>query len=112
MVGVSHTVMEGKTQDYEYLRIENAHRRHLLRHRFRRGRRDRVEAADVTRRTAATTSTRSSIPRVEFPRQISYRVTSQGWLYATLDGKVDGANKQVIYPMRRVGCESGELIRK
>ena len=51
-------------------------------------------------------------PAKDFPQKISYRKGSEGWLYATVEGKVAGADRQVIYPMRRIGCETGELIRK
>ena len=49
-------------------------------------------------------------PRPEFPQRIVYRRASEGWLYATVEGKVGGADRQVTYPMRRVDCESGEFI--
>jgi len=51
-------------------------------------------------------------PANDFPQRITYRRGSEGWLYATIDGKVKGEDRKVIYPMRRVGCESGEFIRK
>ena len=46
------------------------------------------------------------------PQRIVYRRGSEGWLYATIDGKVKGEDRQVIYPMRRIDCETGEFIRK
>ena len=50
--------------------------------------------------------------RPELPQRIVYRRASEGWLYATVEGKVGGVDQQATYPMRRVDCESGELIRK
>jgi len=111
MVGVSHTVFEGRTQNYEYLRIEN--------------RDDGVYYVNLTPKAAEiawklektveedgrTTYTFVN-PAVEFPRQIAYRRDLEGWLYATLDGKVRAGSKQVVYPMRRVDCETGQVIRK
>ena len=43
---------------------------------------------------------------------IVYRRGVEGWLYASVEGKVNGEEKKVIYPMRRVDCQSGDLIRK
>ncbi len=50
-------------------------------------------------------------PALDFPQKITYRRATQGWLYATVDGKVGGADKEVTYPMRRIDCESGEVDR-
>jgi len=51
-------------------------------------------------------------PAAGFPAKITYRRGSEGWLYAAVEGKIDGADRQVTYPMRRIDCESGEFIRK
>jgi len=111
LIGVSHTVMEGKTLDYEYLRLET------------RGdgtyyvtvpsgqKEVAYKLVDV-----ATPGGGSDVvftfanPAQAFPQKISYRKGSAGWLYATVDGKVGDADRQVIYPMRRVSCETGEFI--
>ena len=47
-----------------------------------------------------------------YPQRILYRRGPEGWLYATVEGKVKGEDRKVIYPMRRVDCQSGEMIRK
>ena len=51
-------------------------------------------------------------PANDFPQRIVYRRGTEGWLYATIDGKLKGEDRQVIYPMRRIDCETGEFIRK
>ena len=48
----------------------------------------------------------------EFPQRIVYRRGGEGWLYASVEGKLNGEERKVIYPMRRIGCESGDLIVK
>ena len=103
MVGVSQTVADGKTQDYEFLRIEP--------------RTDGVyyvatspgkpetafrfvdETVDRTRDRNDHIFTFSNAA-LEFPQKIVYRRASEGWLYASVEGKVNGADRQVIYPMR------------
>jgi uncharacterized protein DUF6265 len=115
MVGASQTIAQGKTQTYEYLRLE--------------ARADGVyyvvmpsKEKEVALRLAEQKADRSegrtdelfvfvdADPTHDFPQKITYRRASLGWLYATLDGKVGGQARQLIYPLRRVGCESGELI--
>lgn len=115
MIGASHTVHQGRTQGYEYLRIEVrsdgvyyvaappgqtevAYR--LV---------DRAVDNAVGRNDEVFTFAN---PAQEFPRQIVYRRASEGWLYATVEGKVGGAPRQAIYPMRRIGCESGEYLAR
>ena len=68
--------------------------------------------ADVTTPEGGDVVFAFTNPAQDFPQKISYRKNSEGWLYATVNGKVGGAEREVIYPMRRVGCESGELIKK
>jgi hypothetical protein len=51
-------------------------------------------------------------PAGEFPQRIVYRQGTKGWLYAEVQGTIKGQDHKVIYPMRRVDCQSGELIEK
>lgn len=111
LVGASSTVFQGRTQSYEYLRIES--------------RPDGIfyvalpsgQRETAFKLIAIDTDDKDTIfvfanPENEFPQRISYRRGTEGWLYATIDGKIKGEDRQVIFPMRRVGCESGEFIRK
>jgi hypothetical protein len=111
MVGAGHMVFQGKTQDYGYLRLET--------------RPDGVYYVSISpakkeeafKLSSATVDDKDTVftfvgPGAEFPQRIVYRRGAEGWLYASVEGKVKGEEKQVIYPMRRVDCQSGELIRK
>jgi hypothetical protein len=111
MVGAGHVVFQGKTQDYGYLRLET--------------RPDGVyyvsissSKMEIAFRLAETaiddkdTIFTFTHPGDEFPQRVVYRRGIEGWLYASVEGKVKGVEKKVIYPMRRVDCQSGDLIRK
>jgi hypothetical protein len=115
LLGVSQTVMGGKTQGYEYLRLES--------------RPDGVyyvavpsgEKGDTFKlvgKTVDTTGDRNDEvftfenPAQEFPKRIVYRRASGGWLYAQVEGKVKGADRQVIYPMHRIDCATGAKIER
>lgn len=111
MVGAGHVVFQGKTEDYGYLRLET--------------RPDGVYYVSISsakkeaafRLTSATVDDKDTIftftsPGDEFPQRVVYRRGVEGWLYASVEGKVKGEEKKVIYPMRRVDCQSGDLIRK
>ncbi|MCC7327964.1 MAG: hypothetical protein IT521_14310 [Burkholderiales bacterium] len=109
LLGVGSTVFQNKLQSYEFLRIEV------------RGEGVYYVAAEsgqsevAFKLTSITTDDKDTIftftnPGNEFPQRIVYRRATEGWLYATIDGKLRGEDRQVIYPMRRIGCESGEKI--
>jgi hypothetical protein len=111
MVGAGHVVFQGKTQDYGYLRLET--------------RTDGVYYVSISsarkeaafKLASATVDDKDTIftftsPGDEFPQRVVYRRGVEGWLYASVEGKVKGEEKKVIYPMRRVDCQSGDLLRK
>jgi hypothetical protein len=113
LIGVSQTVMQGTMQSYEYLRLESRpdgvyyvaapSGKAETAFRLQEQTVDKAEGRNDTIFTFAN-------PQPEFPQRIVYRRASEGWLYATVEGKVGGADRQVTYPLRRVDCESGEFI--
>jgi hypothetical protein len=111
IVGAGHTAMQDKTQDFEYMRIE--------------ARPDGVYyvvapsgKAEASFKLATITDDSNGTEFTfvngagEFPQRIVYHRGAEGWLYASIEGKANGEERKVIYPMRRIGCESGELVRK
>jgi hypothetical protein len=115
MVGVSQTTMGDKTIGYEYLRFEpRADGVYYVilpsdakEDSFRLSDRTAEKAGDVTYDlfTFERTST-------EFPQKIVYRRGTEGWLYAEVSGKVDGAERKIIYPMQRIDCATGQVLDK
>ena len=113
MVGAGHTVLQGRTQDYEYLRLETRpdglyyvtlpSGQKEASFRLSGTQRDEVSGADIW--TFANTAE-------GFPQRIVYRRGGEGWLYAGIEGTLNGEDRKVTYPMRHVNCETGEPIRK
>ena len=111
MIGVSHTVSQGKTQDFEYLRLELRPEGVFY-----------VAAPSGKKETSFRFSGKTQDgdreiftfenPVDEFPQRIIYRRGSEGWLYAHVEGTLGGQERSVVYPMRRVDCTSGALIRQ
>ena len=115
LLGVSQTVMAGKTEGYEYLRLES--RADGIHYVVTQSGKDELAYRLTEQRIDRTLERNDEIfgfvnPAVAFPQKIVYRRGSEGWLYAAVEGKVNGADRQVTYPMRRIDCESGEFIRK
>jgi len=118
MLGVSHTVRGDQTQNYEYLRIENRPEGTFYVNQPS-GIKAKENAYKFAGRTLDTSDGRNDEvytfenAAVEFPQRITYRRGTEGWLYATVEGMAKGvADHKVIYPMRRIDCQSGEFIRK
>jgi len=115
MLGVSQVVMGGKTVGYEYLKLESRPDGAY----YVAAPSDAKEAAfryvGVTVDTAGDRGDHLYAfenPALEFPRRIVYRHATGGWLYAQVEGKVNGADRQVIYPMRHVDCATGAFLGK
>ncbi len=111
MVGVSHTLNGDRTQNFEYLRLES--RTDGVHYVAAPSGRDET----AFRLAAQTRDGDDEIftfanPVDAFPQTIIYRRSTKGWLFAHVEGKVNGAEQKVIYPMRRVDCETGENIEK
>lgn len=112
MIGVSQTAMKGKTIDFEYLRLEQrpegvfyiaapSGRNETA---FRLASQARASGGDEVFTFV------NAAPGTEYPQRIAYRRGSEGWLYATVEGKVQGQDKQVVFPMRRVDCQTGAIV--
>ncbi len=111
MVGASQTAMQGKTQSYEYLRLEP--RADAIYYIPAPSGHKESQFKMVSRKTDGDDEifTFENVSN-EFPQRIIYRHGAGGQLFAHVAGQINGENKEVIYPMRRVDCQTGELIRK
>lgn len=111
MVGAGHVVFQGKTQDYGYLRLETRPDGvyYVAISSAKKESSFKLVTTAIDDKDTLFTFT-SAVD--EFPQRIIYRRGVDGWLYATVEGKVKGEDKRVIYPMRRVDCQSGDLIKK
>jgi hypothetical protein len=116
LLGVSQTVMGAKSQDFEYLRIEPRPDGVFY---VTQSPDAKAVSFKLIGKTVDTAADRNDEiftfenPEREFPQRIIYRRSgSGGWLYAQVEGKVNGAERQVIYPMRRIDCASGALLNK
>jgi hypothetical protein len=111
LIGTGHTVAGGRSQDFEFLRIEpRADAIHYVT--APGGQKEtsfRFEQKTMDGPDAIYTFAN---PASEFPQRIVYRRGSEGWLYVHVEGRVKGEDRRVIYPMRRIDCESGELVRR
>jgi hypothetical protein len=113
MLGASHTVMAGKTQSYEYLRLEpRGDGVYYVNIAMAPGQQEtafKLSDRTMDREDEIFTFTNAT---QDFPHTLSYRHNDTGWLYVTVEGTVNSTPKKVIYPMHRIDCKTGEGIRK
>lgn len=111
LLGVGSTVFQGKTQDFEFLRIEQKPDG-VFYVALPSGKNETpFKLTSITPDDQATLYTFSNAAH-DFPQEIIYRRATDGWLYATIQGKLKGEDRKVVFPMRRVDCETGDFIRQ
>jgi hypothetical protein len=113
MVGVSHTTVqnrkdpnEARTEDYTYLRLE-ARSDGVYYVAIPSGKKElpfKLTKVENDKGDRVFTFAGAS---EAFPQRIVYRRSEAGMLFAEVDGKVDGKDKQVIYPMHHIDCATG-----
>ncbi|HKU87141.1 MAG TPA: DUF6265 family protein [Casimicrobiaceae bacterium] len=110
LVGAGQSVLNGKMQDYQYMRIESKSEGIY----FAQFSGDRKETsfrlAGTQTADKDTIFTFANTAADAFPARLVYRRGSEGWLYETIEGTLNGGERRVIYPLRRVDCETGEFI--
>lgn len=113
VLGMSQMVMGGKTTSYDYLRIETRPDGVYYVAVPSDGKEESFRFMGMTTDTSNDRNDRLYTfenPALEFPRRIVYRHAPGGWIYAQVDGKVNGADRQVIYPMRKIDCATGKRV--
>lgn len=111
LIGAGQSVLRGKMQDYEFLRIE-PRSDGIFFSQFGGDRNETSFRLDKVVNEDKDTIFTFANTADAFPARLIYRRGTEGWLYETIEGKMNGSDRQVIYPMRRVDCETGELINK
>lgn len=134
MVGFSHTVigprMQGtlkeqmdavgkpasdhsqdKTQDYEYLRLEQRPDG-VYYVAVPSGKREvSFRLSDVKDESSGTAFTFTNLVD-EFPQRIIYRRGREGWLYAQVTGKEGVTGSDIVYPMQHIDCATDALLKE
>jgi Domain of unknown function (DUF6265) len=110
MVGVGQLALDGRMNDYEYLRLE-ARDGAIFFSQFSGDRKELAFKLATTATDDKDTVFTFANTTAAFPARLIYRRgATDGWLYETVEGPLNGADKRVIYPLRRVDCETDEFI--
>ena len=102
MFGVSRTVKNGTTVDFEFVQLRTNADGKLV---FIAQPSGQKEATFV-----ASSITESSVtfenPQHDFPQKVIYRLQAGGRLVARIEGTRDGKVRGVDFPMQRVACDA------
>ncbi len=109
LLGASHTVVNGETQDYQFLRMEvDGEEVHYIIS-IPEQKEFRFKLDSQTLDDKDTVFTFKNIADT-FPQTIIYRHATGGWMYIHVEGTYEGKPHQVIYPIRRIDCGTGEFL--
>ncbi len=101
MLSMSRTVKNGKTIDYEYVRLEQSDDGTI---RYIAHPSGQTEASFALVKLEGKKAVFAN-PEHDFPQRIIYQLVSADSLFAHIEGTIDGKEKSFDYPYRRAKCE-------
>jgi hypothetical protein len=101
LLGISRTIRGGNTVAYEFMRVANAPDGTLA---FFAQPSGKAPASFPLLTLTATKVIFENLEH-EFPQRVIYRLESPAKLFASIEGKSNGVNKSIEYPMVRVSCD-------
>lgn len=101
MLGVSRTVKNGKTVEFEYMQLRTNTEGKLVFIALPSGQKETTFAASSVGKDSVTFEN----PQHDFPQKVIYRLESPTRLVARIEGKRGETVRGVDFPMRRVSCE-------
>lgn len=111
MIGVSRLALPERVTSFEYLRLESRPDG-VYYVNASKGRNEIAFKLTSTTKEGDDELFAFTTEGTGFPSSILYRRAGGGWLYVEVAGKAQGQDHKVIYPFRRVSCETGEFLRK
>ena len=102
LLGVSRTVQNSKTVEYEFLRIRETEAGKIE---YIARPSEQAEATCLMVRLSEGEVVFEN-PDHDFPQRIIYRLKAEGNLEVRIEGEMKGEVRTVDFPMKRVDCES------
>lgn len=102
MFGVSRTVKNGKTVEFEFVQLRTNAEGKLVLIALPSGQKEATFVASSVTENSVTFEN----PQHDFPQKVIYRLQSEGRLVARIEGTRDGKVRGVDFPMKRVSCDS------
>jgi hypothetical protein len=101
MLGMSRTVVNGKTEEYEFLRLHEEPNGDIFYTALPSGQQEAsFKLVRIEKHMAVFEN-----PEHDFPQRIIYELEDDGSLKARIEGKSKGKERGIDFPMIRVKCE-------
>jgi len=101
MLGVSRTVKNGETADFEFMQLRVNAEGKLVFIALPSGQKETTFVAVSLGNESVTFEN----PQHDFPQKVSYRRESADRLVGRIEGNRGGTHRGIDFPMRRVSCE-------
>lgn len=102
MFGVSRTVKNGKTVEFEFMQLRTNAEGKLVFIALPSGQKEATFVASDVSESAVTFEN----PAHDFPQKVIYRLQPEGRLVARIEGTRDGKARGMDFPMKRVSCDA------
>jgi hypothetical protein len=102
MFGVSRTVKNGKTVEFEFMQLRTNAEGKLVLVALPSGQKETTFVASDVSDSAVTFEN----PAHDFPQKVIYRLQPVGRLVARIEGTRDGKVRGMDFPMKRVSCDA------
>lgn len=101
MMGMSRTVNDGNTVEYEHIRLEQLDDGFIRYVALPSGQKEAAfRLAKLQDRVVLFEN-----PEHDFPQRIIYQLVAPDSLFARVEGRINGKDKRIGFPYRRVKCE-------
>lgn len=102
MLGMSRTVVGGKTSEFEFMQIRQEEGKLVFTAKPSGQAEDSFTSIKLTSSEVVFEN-----PQHDFPQRIIYRLNADGSLSARIEGTKGGETRAVDFPMRRAKCPEG-----
>jgi hypothetical protein len=110
MLGLGHTVLEGKTESFEFMRMTTDADGKIMFVLHPGAKEEDLYVFEGVKSEPDVDFFLFGNPRITFPSRIVYARAAKGQMFVHVQGKVNGADREVVYPFWPVDCRTGKRL--
>ena len=110
MLGMGHTVVGGKTESFEFMRIVTDPDGKIIFVLHPGAKEEDLYVFESVKSEPDVDFFVFGNPRITFPSHIIYARAAKGQMFVHVQGKVNGADREVVYPFSPVDCKTGKVL--